>query len=484
MPLLQEIPIELLKQIMRYLLPDDVDNFSDACETFRTITSKVLPRHEELKTNYSRVACGFVGGYMLYHPLVLVREILEDSEIVWYVKTMVIGFGENRITRHKIYEEAWWTAYQISVDYKDGIIQLVHACLGPYLWEEERESWIGKILSCSEQTVVVLLTSIFPCLGEICFNGCYHPNGKLHKLARRIAEETHSNPRASHALSNVEYIKEEGNNALELRQMLFLKSLPWLPSTRRYGGRYLLQQEAYVSPIKSSITSLDFSDCLISVPALRTIFESTAKLEEFTYKHHWAYEGRGFDHDVICWWKRWQPAKIILSLVKFASHSLVKLDLTRNGMTETQCAREAHMHMEGADEDDGIEEEEEEVWAFSSDMIGKGYDLPKTFIDSLRMFQVLKNIRVQSEAFVEGHVENGARGRTVHPLVDILPASAEHVVLALPQLCGEDSCRLIKGLPELKAERVPKLKSVIFESDNPEAWMRTVFKTDGTNLIL
>ena len=483
MPLLQDFPAELMEQIMRYLLPDDVDNFSDTCETFRIITSKVLPRHEELKTKYSHVACGFVGGSMLYHPLVLVREILEDSDVVWYVKTMLIGLGEDRITRHKIYEDAWRTALQIIVDHKNGIIQLVNACLGPYLCEEERESWIDEILSCEEETTVVLLASAFPCLDEICCNGYYHPNGKLHKLARRVAEETHSNPRASHALSNVEYIKEEGHSSKGLRQMILLQSVPWLPSTRRYEGRYLRQKKVYEAPTKSSITSLEFSNCLIRVPALRTIFESIANLEEFTYKHHWAYESRGLDYDTVCWWKRWQPAKIILSLVKFASHSLVKLDLTRNGMTETQCAREAHMRMEGAAEDDGRTEEQED-WTFGKHKIGKGYDLPKTFIDSLVKFQVLKDIRVQSEAFVEEHVENTARGRTVHPLVDILPASAEHVVLALPQLCEEDSCRLIKGLPELKAERVPKLKSVIFESDKPEAWTRTVFKTDGTGLVL
>ncbi|KAM0802351.1 hypothetical protein BDR22DRAFT_844159 [Usnea florida] len=152
-------------------------------------------------------------------------------------------------------------------------------------------------------------------------------------------------------------------------------------------------------------------------------------------------------------------------------------------MTETQCAREAHMRMEGAAEDDGIGEEQE-GWSFDVMVFGEGYDLPKTFIDSLRKFQVLKNIRVQGEAFVEGYGENDARGRTVHSLVDILPASAEHVVLALPQLCEEDSCRLIEGLSELKAERVPKLKNVIFESDKPEEWMRTVFKTNGTELVL
>lgn len=176
-------------------------------------------------------------------------------------------------------------------------------------------------------------------------------------------------------------------------------------------------------------------------------------------------------------------ARKVLSLIKFASHSLVKLDLTRDGMTETECAREARMRVEGATEDEGIDDQA--IWEYFETGVTPGnYDLPNSFIYSLRKFQVLKDIRVQNEAFVEEYVENAARGRTVHPLVDILPASAEHVILALRQLCEEDSCRLIKGLPELKAERVPKLKSVIFESDKPEEWKRTLFKTDGTDLVL
>ena len=483
MPLLENLSVELLEQIMRYLLPDDVDNFSNACETFRIITSNVLPRHEELKKKYSRVTCGFVDGSTLYHPLFLLREVLEDSDIVWYVKAMLIGLGEDHITSQGICEETWRTAHQVIVDYHHDIIELVHACLGPYLLRWERQGWIDEILSCDQNAVVVLLASAFPCLEEICYNGDYHFNGMLYRLAERIVEENDSKPRASHALGKLKYIKEEGSNAERLRNVILFKSLPWLPSARRYRGGYLREEKAYDVPKKSSLTSLEFSNSLIRVPVLRKIFESIANLEEFTYEHHWAYEGRGLGCDMICWWKRWQPAEIILSLVKFASHSLVKLDLTRNGMTETQCAREAHMRMEGAAEDDGIEEEQGD-WTFDVIRIGEGYDLPKTFIDSLRKFQVLKNIRVQSEAFVEEYVENSARGRTVHSLVDILPASAEHVVLALPQLCEEDSCRLIKGLPELKAERVPKLKSVIFESENPEEWMRTVFNTDGTDLVL
>lgn len=46
---------------MKYLLPDDADNFSDSHEECRAIASRILPRHKDLKREHSQVSCGMVG---------------------------------------------------------------------------------------------------------------------------------------------------------------------------------------------------------------------------------------------------------------------------------------------------------------------------------------------------------------------------------------------------------------------------------------
>lgn len=81
MTLLVGLPEELLDQIVRYLLPKDVDNFSKSGEEFHAIARRILPRHNELKEQYSLISCGCDEQG---DPIVLLRDILEDPETVWY----------------------------------------------------------------------------------------------------------------------------------------------------------------------------------------------------------------------------------------------------------------------------------------------------------------------------------------------------------------------------------------------------------------
>ena len=132
-------------------------------------------------------------------------------------------------------------------------------------------------------------------------------------------------------------------------------------------------------------------------------------------KHYWAG-----------WETNWQNREIILNLLEFADHSLVRLDLTRNGSREMQRGEDARKGLEKCwpkmeeDEDDEI------------------VSIVKPSIGSLRGFQVLKYIRDKYKAFIEEDL----RGRTVHRLVDLLPASVVNVALALPLLCPKQSHRL------------------------------------------
>ena len=72
----------------------------------------------------------------------------------------------------------------------------------------------------------------------------------------------------------------------------------------------------------------------------------------------------------------------------------------------------------------------------------------------------------------------------MYRLVDLLPASVVTVTLAMPHLSKQESYRLMEGLPELKAERAPKLEQVYFESDKPYKERKTVGKYPGMQLLL
>ena len=470
MPLLTDLPNELLGQIMRYLLPDDVDNFSNSCKHFHTLSVRMFPRHKELERKYSQVSCGLYGSHKAFKNLSLFRKILKDSEIVWYVKTMCIGLGDFHYF-HKD-KESWEDCHELAVECRDGIIETVQAC--PYLDDGERERWIHGIMSSDQNTTVTLLASMFPCLEYICFTDNYaneELNDELHVLVRNIDQARRLDPRGSHAFSRLERVQERGQAADELQNMPSFEPLSRLPSMRRYIGRYLYHEDGWTPPEKkSNITSLELIDCMIHIAALRSALSGIENLRDFTYESFWAWEEESMTYCVTERRRDWQPGEIILSLLEFAGHSLVNLDLTRKSSREDQRREEARGCMR-----DPNGKEENRDYGING--------VSKWFMGSLRGFEVLEKIRVQNEMFVEEAPDDKIGQRVVHRLVDLLPASILEVSLAKPLLNKEDWYRLMDGLQELRVERVLRLERVICEGLNHKGYMDTVFEAEGLELI-
>ncbi|CAF9943785.1 MAG: hypothetical protein ALECFALPRED_001284 [Alectoria fallacina] len=471
MPLLPDLPNELLGQIMRYLLPDDVDSFSNSCQHFHTLSVEMFPRHKELKKEYSQVFCGVYGSHKAFNNLSLFRKILKDSEIVWYVKTMFIGLGDFHCIRKD--KETWDDCHDLAVECKDGIIKTVHSC--PYLDDGERERWINGVLSSDQNTTVTLLASMLPCLEYICFTDNYaneELNDELHVLVRNIDQARRLDPGGLHALSKLECVQERGQAADDLQYMPSFEPLSRLPSMRRYIGRYLYHEDGWTPPEKkSTITSLELIDCMIHIAALRSALSGIENLRDFTYESYWAWEEESMKYRVTERTRDWQPGEIILNLLEFAGHSLVNLGLTRNSRREDQRREEARGCMKRS-----LEGKEEK----------RDYRINgvfKWFMGSLRGFEVLEKIRVQNEMLVEEAPDDKIGQRVVHRLVDLLPVSISEVSLAKPLLDKEDWYRLMEGLQELRVERVPRLERVICEGLNHKGYMDTVFEADGLEFI-
>ncbi len=337
---------------------------------------------------------------------------------------------------------------------KEDIVETVQACL--YLNDEEREYWTEAALSCHQNTAVALLACLFPCLQQISISG-NRCSEHLHFIVRKILEAKELKSGDSHALSKLEILQEGNNTVQAFQDMISFGPFSKLSSMRRYMGRYLYNEFEWTFIEKESrIESLEFDKCMIKTKTLRNIFGSIANLKHFTYEYYWC------DHWKLCW----EPGEIILSLLEFAAPSLAELDLTRSSGMEVQ----------------GVEE----VLRRVGENLGLGGKLNKfnPFIGSLRGFQVLKYIRVQYEAFVEESRGNSEDGGTVHRMVDILPASLERVVLAIPRLPDTVTRRIMDLLPELKAERLPRLKQIVFENGKDYKEMETVTMDDGTQLLM
>ena len=467
---LPDLPNEPLRQILKYLLPDDVDNFCRAREVFHTIATGLLPKHGQLKSSYTEVSCGKTND-KTFHPLSLLRDICENPEIVWYVKTMHIEDCTDYV--EYVSGEAWDEARNIVVEHKNGITNLVRDC--PYIDVEKRERWVNRILRCHQNAAVALLACILPCLEGISITNSYQ-NTELRSLVRKIDQANRLSPGGSHALSKLEWVREESDTSDVFVNMESFKPFSALPSIRRYTGQYLAQTRSLTpSEQKSTITTLDLSQSMIHSEALRSVFSRIANLKILKYEYYWAWEDV-FSEGGWCNWRRdWQPGQIVLDLLQFASHSLVELDLTRSGSSEMQRAEKARERMQEGHKGENDADDDDEVYKLSGPV--------NLFMGSLRGFDVLKYIRVQNEALVEDDTEGSTGIRKVHRLVDLLPASVVRVSLALPRLCQSESWRLIEGLTELKAKRVPNLKKVIIETSKGYKKPKIVYEVGGIQFM-
>ena len=469
--MLRYLPDELLVQIIRYLLPDDIDNFAKSHEEFHSIASRILPRHEEFKDKYSYFVWGEEAKA---HPLFLLRDILQNSEVAWYVKWIELEFCDD--TFISVDNETWGQVQKAAMECKDGIIKMVKTF--PYLDDDEREYWINATLSCHRNTIVALLACSLPCLENVTLTDDWK-NAELHRLVRKVDQAKNLDFGSPHAFSKLNHVEDGDSTSEVLTDMASFEPFSRLPAMRRYTGRYLHHVTPWTPPKeKSTITSLELYNCMIHSAALRSAFSGIANLQVFTYEF---WDAPYLDMHEDDGESDWQVGEIILSLLQFARHSLVDLDLTRNSR-ERQLAEEASEGMQPpwGDWREDIDVQNYQYWS-------KG--TVKLFMGCLRGFEALKYVRVENEAFVEEDPMDTAGVRVVHRLVDLLPASVEIVTLARPRLSEEDSYRLLEGLPELKAERVPKLEMVHFESDKPNRKtpnpkMKLKFKGDGIELIL
>ena len=467
---LPELPNEILRQIMKYLLPDDVDNFSRARELFHTIANGLLPKHGQLKSSYTEVSCGETDE-KTFHPLSLLGDICENPEIVWYVKTMHIEDCTDEVKY--VDGEAWDEARNIAVVHKDGITKLVRDCV--YIDVEKRKRWVRRILSCHQNAAVALLVCILPCLEGISITNSYQ-NKELHSLVRKIGQANRRSPGGSHALGKLEWVREESDTSDIFVNMESFNPFSALPSIRRYTGQYLVQTTNLTSSEqKSTITTLDLSQSMIHTEALRSVFSRIANLKILKYEYYWAWEDV-FSEGHWCNRRRdWQPGQIVLDLLQFASHSLVELDLTRSGSSEMQIAEKARERMQEGHKGNNDADDHDRHFKLSGPV--------NLFIGSLRGFKVLQYIRVQNEALVEEYTEGSTTNRKVHRLVDLFPASVVRISLALPRLCHSESWRLIDGLTELKAKRVPNLEKVIIETSKGYKKMNIVYEVSGIRFM-
>lgn len=199
------------------------------------------------------------------------------------------------------------------------------------------------------------------------------------------------------------------------------------------------------------ITRMSFRDSTIDAQSFDMVLRGIKALRHFEYNY-------SLHIDVGV---EWQPGAIFRSLLFYAGHSLVSLDLTGPKGSWEVCVGDSPY-----------------------------------FANSPRHFQVLKRMYVQEGMFAEKvdvlkppKFANKPRWSTKraslrkHRMVDILPTSLERLKFCPPFNCRDQIVGAFEGFSELKESRLPQLKEIAFASRfRLDEGMKLVCKKVGTSV--
>lgn len=452
---LLDLPNELLQDIISIIRVDDIEAFTSCNKLIRALSRDVLQRHREMKMKYSTIRC--TSQSISYDSMdvrlgvhALLYEIILDGTVASYPTTLILHDGShhrtNRSPGHHPPLE-----YPVSDARKRDVENQIRLKLWqcPYIKLKDMHLWIQRPPWLYFDTALSLLLSLLPNLRSIFTGGIMIYLPYTQYMLAQIAKGNQKYSDNSNPLSrlvSIDLFHEAGPEWPSKRLELYLRFTDF-PSIRRIGGYDVRGRQEWTAsamahnypPPKaklrndSKITEIKFTHSNISSHSFENLFRRINALQSFEYGYYTApIDGlSGFE-----------LSKIVGSLLANASHSLVRFDLTLEGLLYSDEYKMVYLH-------------------------------GQIFIGSLRGFQVLKKIRVNNTMFIKRIVATGMIGKKlcrIHRLVDLLPASTEELQLNELELVPDYPCSgIFEDFVELQPHNLPKLKALKLDYFDPVA---------------
>jgi hypothetical protein len=450
-PLLR-LPTEILLQIIKKVLPSDLENFCRCCKELEGISARALQNHQSMKTRHSTIFCGTSDESLTIlhssqHPVTILRAILEDDHYVHYPKEIRIGSCGPHMYDEADPQVKTETLAAIQ-EVGNQIVALVSK--SPYLKDEDTvDRWIKVIASGDGRACAALAISLLPNLRSITMANFSGQDDEMIEMLGGISRASIEAPPAKlPALSKLSGVRIL-NSSREWDNFVLLEFFAQLPSMRTLYGKNI---EGEFSAIRScprdfeprhlGVTEIVLEQSSVAAASFAELFSESTALQKVKYEAITPETGLDFAF--------WEPDVIVALLLRYATDTLIELDLTLHD----RQFRTIDFHHE-------------------------------EFMGSLRRFTSLKHVRVDSALFFHkvartwffdgsGGPENDfsyAEDPTTdppEPLAKVLPIAIETLVI-VGDLTTWNATKLFDGLPGLKESRLPKLQSVTFES--PGEWL-------------
>ncbi len=336
------------------------------------------------------------------------------------------------------------------------------------------------------ETSLALLLTLLPNLQSILINVAYLKFSRTRYIFTQVAKAYEADEEVQHALSQLVSLDQTFGRSCYGDHTPLSCYLPFrvLPLLRSISGRnvdglfstYTSVQsmrdgfgvaEGMPRTLDSGITNIKFTKSRISSLDFENFLYRVSGLQDFEYEHAGGRPGLS---------QPWGSRKIVDILLAHAGHSLRRLDLTSQDEKAVGSHWTKRWVYDRLDMDTAIDVDVDEAALRGC-----------VFIHSLRHFQVLKTVRLNSAMFVEkvrSTEINGKKSSQVHRLVDILPTSIEELHL-VGNIVHHPLARIFDGLAESKAQNLPKLKEIKVERiDTAPFSLKKACRDAGIELIV
>ena len=442
---LLDLSNELLLLILNDTKQEELENFTSVCKHIRSLGNGALKKHYEMKGMYFTILLGTFDeaeGYIFYHSIYLLRDILSNENVADYLRRVVISNCPDAENGSN-HDRHW-----ISIETKSTIASAIKRC--PYIDDEipncldlrYREKLQEAIFSGQQDTMVALLAALLPNLRAFEMENFKDMGDFLQQMVsnisyvhsksgngRRVSSEEHKRfekpdtrgfpAGALGKLSHV-HINRHQLNVDGRREFATLRSFAELPSIRSLVGENVAGINRGLPRLDCGfrLTNLDFKFSNIRTECFDNLLPTIPALE------HFRYETRVNS--------KWYPGS-------FEPRTIIQILLR----AQVDSLKTLHLFISGGPNEDAY--------------------LKDNYIQSLCPFCQLKSICVDNFLFAENHEMNGQLLPLEDCVVSIpeyLPRTTESLMLR-GRLPKKVAMAMLQDIPRMRQRRLPQSSEIM-----------------------
>ena len=271
---LSTLPNEVLRMIIRQVMPEDLENFAQTSKHIQSVSASAVENHRRLIRRYASFSDQVVPNAV--KPLL--KDVLANPRIGHYVK---------KVELCRVPEEDGSVNNMVDNRKEDLSLDRIHAAvnecelLNP--WDTE---WLHYDVDESGEVLVALLLSSLPYLTVLSITEPTYFSQFYLMIERAKKQDTQFLSRLQHVLLQCYDLEHNGY----IMSLAYLEAFLRLPSLQKLSGagvrQTLWSRNDLEPPQTSNLTELELRECYIDSKIVDRFLQQLPHLQSFVYTNH------------------------------------------------------------------------------------------------------------------------------------------------------------------------------------------------------